>query len=151
MLSSGFGSVALVQLLPKCKTVLWSLFYYLIKFAPLRLAYNESSQYTVTSKIDDRVPKVADCEAGAEDKTARAVKHKHHSVPEGQRTDPSLNGGGSPRRVFKRSVRCGERVFFPLRFTVTSWLNTCFGGRPTEANIVSLKSFFQTFSVRDKP
>lgn len=56
--------------------------------------YNESSQYTVTSEIDDQVPKVADCEAGAEDKTARAVKHEHHSAPEGQQTDPGLNGGG---------------------------------------------------------
>lgn len=53
--------------------------------------YNESSQYTVTSEIDDQVPKVADCEAGAEDKTARAVKHEHHSAPEGQQTDPCLN------------------------------------------------------------
>lgn len=65
----------------------------------------------MTSEIDDRVPKVADCEAGTEDKTARAVKHEHLSAPEGQRTDPSLNSGGSRRRIFKRSVRCGGKGF----------------------------------------
>lgn len=59
-----------------CQTVLWSLFYYLTKFTPLRLAHNESSQYTLTSKIDDQVRKVADCEAGTGDETARAVKQK---------------------------------------------------------------------------
>lgn len=83
----------------KCKTVLWALFYYLIKFTPLRLAHNESSQYTLTSEIDDSVQKVADCEAGAEEKTCK-----------GSETRPlAWAAEGSRRCVFKRK---GGKAFF---------------------------------------
>lgn len=91
----------------------------------------------MTSEIDDRALKVADCEAGAEDKTARAVKHKYHAAPEGQQYDLGLNDERSQRPVFKKSAP----FFSDLRDHI--WWNACFGGGPTEPNRASFKNYLQ--------
>lgn len=84
----------------------------------------------MTNEIDDLVLKVADCEAGAEDKTARAVKHKYHAAPEGQQYDLGLNDERSRRPVFKKSAP----FFFWFTATISVGMLVLVAGqqKPTE-------------------